>query len=213
VSDHAGDQTRDQICDRPRQRSRDAGFTLIEIVVVIIMMALIATVMTGVAATIIHTAGPANTRTSGARTLHGVGTWVAQDAAATAPDDFDLSPSAASGCPSGSPGISLVRMEWSETTGTTIHYVANYRYVDAGGGQFRIERHTCSGPGGGPYPTGVVLKLGGPLSSTPPTVTALLDGSARVIGVSIELFGLDAAPIFVDGVSRNPGESLPPVGP
>jgi hypothetical protein len=194
-------------------RARDAGFTLLETVVVIIMMALIATVMAGVSATILHTAGSTNGRTNGARTLHGVGTWLAQDAAATAPDDFDLSPSAASGCPSGSPGVNLVRMEWSETTGTTTNYIADYRYVDQGAGGFRIERHTCSGVGAGPYPTGVVLKLGGQLSPTPPVVSALLDGSANVIGVSIEMFTLDGTPIYADGVSRNPGESLPPVGP
>jgi hypothetical protein len=180
------------------------------LVVVVVLMAIVATVITLATAVIVRTAGPTNTRADEARTLHGLNTWLGRDAAAAAPGDFDLAAAAGTNCTSGSPGVNLVRMDWTEDTGTAVNYVSSYRYVDQGSGEFRIERHACSGSGAGPYGGGTSLNLTGDLSSTSPTVTAVLNASLQTIGVSIEVFSLEGASILVDGDSRNPSVTLPP---
>jgi prepilin-type N-terminal cleavage/methylation domain-containing protein len=187
-------------------RRTDEGFTLVEVLIVMVLIGIVATVIAAAATVILRTQGPTNTRVQDSRTLHGLTSWLAQDASATPPGQFDLSPAAPTGCVGVNPGTSLVRMNWSEDTGTAVNYVANYRFVDQGGGDFRIERHTCSGTGPGPYANPTVIRLGSRLSSTTPIVTPV---GAPTRGVSFELFTPDGESIFVDGDSRNPSETLP----
>jgi hypothetical protein len=182
---------------------------VVEVLVVVVLMGIVATVITAATTIILRTQGPTNERVNETRSLHGLNTWIGQDASSTAPGDFDLAGAATTSCTTGDPGTNLVRMTWTEDTGSAVTYMASYRFVDRGGEGFRIERHSCSGAGAGPYGNGVIQNLTGELSATPPVVTPR-NGPLGTIGVRIEVFAASGESIFVDGDSRNPAETLPP---
>ena len=113
------------------RRDRDRGLSLIEVLVVVVVLGVVMTVISGVVAVILRTQGPLAAATDDSRSLRGAVTWLAQDVAGVPPTGFDFSPAASSGC-GGDVGPSLVRLAWSETSTTTVNYVANYRFVDDG---------------------------------------------------------------------------------
>jgi hypothetical protein len=172
-------------------------------------MAVIATVITGIAAVILRTDGPTTARAQDSRSLRGLNTWLGQDVSGVAPSGFDI-PGDTTGCTGSSPGTSLVHLSWSETTSSTTNYVANYRLVDQGAGDFRVERHTCSGLDTGPYGNVTVQRLTSALATSPtPTVNAVMDGG-DVIGVEMTVYTLEGEAIKVDGGTRNPSATLAP---
>ena len=187
---------------------RDRGLTLIEVLVVTVVLGVVVTVISGVVAVILRTQGPLASATDDSRSLRGAVTWLAQDVAGVPPTGFDFSTLASSGCSGGDVGSSLVRLAWTETSTSTVNYVANYRFVDDGPAK-AIERYTCSGTGAAPYANRSVLTVTAELAATTPVVSPVYDGP-NVVGVSITVYSLKGDSIHIAAGSRNPATTLPP---
>src|SRR3954464_13972684 len=181
--------------------------TLAELLVVVVLFGVVITVVTGIITVVLRTQGPLATATDDSRSLRGASTWLAQDVTGVPPTGFSIS-NVASGCTGVDAGSSLVRLAWSEASTSTVHYVANYRFVDEGASK-AIVRYTCSGPGSGPYSNRAVLNLTADLATTTPVVNPVMDGS-NVVGVSITVYSLKGHAIHIDAGSRNPAATLPP---
>jgi len=200
-----------------QQRRRDDGFALPEILISIVVMAIIASVMTGVVAVVLRSTPTTEARGDDARTLQGLVTWLPQDVDSTASDSFDIAPGTASGC-SLSPGTNLLRMQWQETAGSsTVTYIANYRHVQVGA-TARIQRITCSGVGAQPYTTGFAQNMTSELPALPsgwtpgnaPVAVGIdYDVDANVELVTFEITTLDGKVVRTDSASKNPDQTLP----
>ena len=138
-----------------KRRTRNDGFTLVEVLVSMTVMGLIATVISSVVIVAVKNNPAVQMRTDSALTLQGITTWLPQDVDSTPPTGFDTGATTASGCAS-SPGVNVLRMQWSENiAGTVTQFVANYRYV-ASPSQNIIQRVSCSGTGSPPLDNSIV---------------------------------------------------------
>jgi prepilin-type N-terminal cleavage/methylation domain-containing protein len=132
-----------------RRVSPDRGFTLLETIVVVLLVAVLSSVIVAVVAVILRNVPATEARVDDSRSYQSLVTWLPRDAASTEPDEFAIVSEPLSSTPwdcSGVTGTSLVRMS-SEHDGTA--YVADYRLVDAGNGK-RVKRYTCFGPSATP---------------------------------------------------------------
>lgn len=194
----------------------DAGFTLIEMTIVIVVMGTLMAAL-AMAVSITLRAAPDNEdRIDDARSTRSLSTWLAQDTTSTPPvipegayggmnttSTSASDPSGANAC--GGNGQNIVHMTWTETTTGTTTYVANYRFVgDAT--QARVARYTCSKTGADPF--------------TPPRTQLLtpnLDASAAPIAnfdstsnlLSFTLTGKTGETVLIETSSRNPSDFFP----
>jgi prepilin-type N-terminal cleavage/methylation domain-containing protein len=188
-------------------RTRD-GFTLVELVVVITLFAMVATVITATVAVILRTEDPTSDRSEDARSLRGLTTWLAQDVAATPPTGFDLSGAVVSTC-TGATGTPLATLRWTENTGSTSTFIADYRFVDSGTGK-EVRRYSCSGTGAPPYAGGEMNRLTDILATTTPTVTPITNG-VDTVGLVLTVFSAAGAPLRAEATTRNPANTLAPI--
>ena len=126
--------------------TRDGGFTLVEMLIVVMMTGVVAVVIAATVIVSFRTFPDVEDRADTAITLQGLTTWLPPDVDSANPGQFDTLESAASGCTGGAdPGVNLLRLNWEETAfGKTTSYVANYRFV-VSGLNYRIKRVSCSG--------------------------------------------------------------------
>src|SRR5262245_66617421 len=116
----------------PVQTRRDAGFTLPELLIAIIITTTIVSVLAMTIITSMRTAPSVNNRADTAVAVQGITTWLPPDVDSAEPGQFDILTTTGSGCAGGDPAGStnIIRLQWSETfRGVTTTYVANYRYV------------------------------------------------------------------------------------
>jgi type II secretory pathway pseudopilin PulG len=194
----------------------DRGFTLVETLLTVLMVALISGVI-AVSASVIFRARPAaEARVDDARTLLGLTTYLPEDMNSTPPGGLELpttfadADSQTTGCSAGTDiGVSLARLTWTEDIGSVQTYRANYRYVPSGAGG-KIQRFSCTGNG----PESVLSMT----SELPPLGSSWAPGDAPVRFVAAGADGLDIEVTTVAGDtlalelrSDNPAVTLPPV--
>ncbi len=205
--------------DDPRSApARDAGLTLIELVVSMGLLAILAPVIAAAFAVSLRATPRVDDQTDTARTLQGVVTWLPQDIDSTPPTGFDTSPTAASGCTL-NPGTNLLRLEWNENVGAgTVRFVASYRLVLQNGSNY-IQRITCNGIGAGPLGNARAVGASSPLPPLPPgwtegqlpyRVTVTRDATGDVTLVTFEVSTFDGSVIRTDSAPKNPANTLAP---
>src|SRR5262245_38400753 len=158
----------------PVQTRRDAGFTLPELLIAIIITTTIVSVLAMTIVTSMRTAPSVTNRADTAVAVQGITTWLPPDvdSAEPGPAGFNTVTSTPSGCAGGDPAGStnIVRLKWSETfAGVTTTYVVNYRYV-IDGSVGEIVRLSCNGKFA--LGTPQTLSMSAKLSTTLPVVTA-----------------------------------------
>jgi type II secretory pathway pseudopilin PulG len=205
-------------CDEHEPAPRDAGLTLIELVVSIGLLAILAPVIAAAFTVSLRTTPRVDDQTDAARTLQGVVTWLPQDIDSTPPTGFDTSPTATSGCTL-DPGTNLLRLEWSENIGAgTVRFIANYRLVLQNGSHY-IQRITCNGIGAGPLGNSRAVGASSPLpplpvgwteGQLPYRVTVTRDVNGDVTLVTFEVQTFDGSVIRTDSAPKNPANTLAP---
>ena len=113
----------------PDTTERDGGFTLVELVIAISLMALLASVISAAVVVTLRTSPAVADRADAAVNVQGLVTWLPQDIDSAAPGTFDTAQSTPSGCAGVDPGFNLIKVTWSETISSTVNYAASYRYV------------------------------------------------------------------------------------
>lgn len=201
--------------------SRPDGFTLPEVIVVVVIIGLLATVLAAVFSVIVRTQPTAEARVDDARSLLGVTTWFPGDVNSTpiepsaSSPSWNIDPSAASGC-SGAPTgtTNLIRLRWEEMSGGTALFEASYVLANVGG--WRIQRVYCE-DGGPAELISLTSELGDP-STTPVVVTLryqVIDVGglpiSHVVGATMVISTIEGDTLTVDSVSESPSETLPTI--
>ena len=109
--------------------TRDEGFTLVELVICITLMAVIAPVLLGVMVVTLKSSPALADRADAAVIVQGLVTWLPEDIDSAAPGSFDTAPATPSGCLGTDPGFNLLKLSWTETISSAKNYTASYRYV------------------------------------------------------------------------------------
>ena len=197
--------------------TRDRGFTLLEVIVVVLLVAVLASVMVAVVAVVLRNAPSTEARVDNSNSYQRLIIRLQRDAASTPPDEFTTGaiPLPPAWSCSGIAGPTLVHMSWSLDS---VAYVAGYRLEADGDGQ-RISRYTCSGPTGSSI---LPSPVSDPVTATlyDATPVEIFEGS-EVVGVRIDLtlcLQTDHGPdctqpgtvVAVEASSRNPANTLPP---
>lgn len=134
---------RSPLAGRTEATERGDGFTLIEILIVVTMVAVVTTALAAVITIVIRTAPPAEVRANDARSVQGLVTWLPQDVDAAPPGGFNRDPGywpCAGVAPTGS--YNVLAAEWTESTGVDWHFAASYRYEQTGD-SWRLVRYAC----------------------------------------------------------------------
>ena len=133
--------------NRHGRRERDAGFTLTELLIVVVVMGFLMATLAGVITVALRATPPTQDRVDDARGLQGLVTWLPQDVDAAPPDGFDRSLTAwpcAGAAPTNSYNVLTVR--WTEVAATTTAYAASYRYERTSSG-WAMGRYFCTNAG------------------------------------------------------------------
>ncbi|MDJ0770135.1 MAG: prepilin-type N-terminal cleavage/methylation domain-containing protein [Ilumatobacter sp.] len=188
----------------PVDRSPRDGFTLIEVVVVVTMIAVIGAVLAATFVVIARTTPASANRVDDARSLLNLTNWLPQDVGSTSESGFSRGDNP-TGCDSGTVPASqgLLELQWSEGATT---YVVNYRFVDDTADIGSIVRYSCllGGPATAINMTAPLQKIpGGTQSEQPAPVdivlepTTMANGMPGVRGLQFEVRVVDD-----DGVTQ-----------
>lgn len=198
--------------------SRDSGFTLVELLIVMMVLGVVTTAIAGATIVALRTTPPTEVRADDARSMLGLVTWLPQDVDSTPPNGFDQVPGRASDC-SSSPGTNILHLTWTEQqAGGIVTFIANYRYVTSGS-KTSLRRVTCSGLGSPPYTNTVDQNLTSDLPPLPsgwtpgnPPVDVFIDRNTttnEVRLVTFEITTKNGAVVKSDSAPKNPAETLP----
>jgi prepilin-type N-terminal cleavage/methylation domain-containing protein len=208
------------------------GFTLIEVLIVVTMIAIITTVLAAVVTVVLRTAPPAEVRASDARSVQGLVTWLPQDVDAAPPGGFNRD-HAYWPCGGTAPADShnIIAAEWTESTGVDWRYAATYRY-ELAGDSWRIARYACDDGGTGTMGPAERINLTSELpewSSSPEPARVTMCRSAVTAGAtcpvgdvvplsevappevhSLKLYitRIDGVVATIDAAPKNPDQSL-----
>ena len=206
-----------------QNRTRDAGFTLLETVIVVIIMGIIVPVLAFAFSVVVRTTPSAEDRADDARSLLNLTTHLSQDVSSTREDGFFIgpSPAPAGGCalsPLQLASINLLELRWSEGTE---HYVTNYRWANTGVGKGQILRFSCQQgqaarqarmtPDMNAVPSGVFGVAPLELTAAPTTMT---DGTPGIKGIQFVVliyddFGIQRELLSLDATTTNVLTTLP----
>lgn len=195
----------------PIRSDDDPGMTLIEILVVLSILGLLATVIAFTFVAIIRTNPSTEARADDARTVLGLNIYVPEDVNSTPPSGYDFAESAGSGC-GGTPalGVSLVGLTWTELSNT---YRANYRYIGDSTG-YRVVRYACTN-GGSPSIINLTSSL--PVineatwtSGTDPVVVKPVLAGTDIVGLTFKVTTKAGEIFAIEGRTNNAASTLPP---
>lgn len=118
---------------RAQDRRRDPGLTLVELLVVVSLLALVASVLAAAFVTVLRVTPETEFRVDDARATRALQTWLARDVASTPPhsggvgvDGVTFSGQSTAGLElCGATGTNVLNLRWSDSD-TNIWYVANY---------------------------------------------------------------------------------------
>ena len=142
-----------------RRRPDDAGFTLVELLIVIAVQGIIVTAIAAAFMVFVRTAPGTEVRLDDARSTRGLSTWLSHDTTSAPPfmlpdhrGWMDTNP-ASNSC--GGDGSNLLELSWRERGFATTTFYAGYRAVERDG-TLTIVRYSCMSTGGGPTSMGTV---------------------------------------------------------
>lgn len=199
------------------QGARDDGFTLVELLLVVIISGVLVVALATAISVALRTTPSTEERIDDARSTRSLSTYLAEDATSTpafAPErpqgGFDVSTvdgPANNDC--GGPGTNIVHMQWTETIVTERTYVANYRFV-VEDGSARVRRIECSADVGDPYTVDFSRDLTPALDpSAAPVASLTLNSEGEVELLTFTLTGKTGETVLVEVASRNPSEFFP----
>ncbi len=172
----------------PSNARESDGFTLIEVVIVVLMVGVItAAVFASISATLRH-APPTEVRADDARSMQGLVTWLPQDVDATPPDGFNRDPGhfPCAGLPNTGNSYNVLSATWDERTGSTTTYAVSYRYERIGG-DWSMSRYVCDDGGTGTLGNASRINLTSQLpewdSATPPARVEMCSANVSSAGV------------------------------
>lgn len=195
---------------------RDAGFTLIEMTIVMVIMGTLMAALAIAVSVTLKVAPSTEDRIDDARTTRSLSTWLAQDTTSAPPvippgpqGGMNTDPTSASD-PSGAntcsgQGQNILHLSWTETLIATDTYFANYRFV-VDGTDARVVRYTCSQRGTDPVTIPYRQNLTPSLDASAPPV-ATYDAAANVL--SFTLTGKTGETVLIETSSRNPSDFYP----
>ena len=202
---------------------RDRGFTLTEVLIVVVLMGVLMTAVAAVFSVIVRTAPTTENRVDDSVALLGLTTRLPPDVNSTPGVDIALAAAhwntqpSGSGCASGDVGENLVVLKWSEQTGSSpTLYTANYRLAANGVGGSTMWRISCTNAGPGTARR-IVQDLP-PMLSKPVTV-AIRDAVVepvvdpknpvrKVVGLSMTVATVNGDVLRFDAQTNNPAETL-----
>ena len=203
--------------DGPRdcaKRPVDAGFTLVEMLVVMMVSGVLVATLATAFSVVARAVPSSEDRIDDARSTRSLSTLLSHDTASTPPyapegldGGFDISTAASAvnnDCSGG--GSNIVHMQWTEAISTYVSFVANYRFViedDAA----KVYRYSCTSTDGMSY----VLESARPVTPSldptkVPVAELTTDASGRVTVVAFRLTGTSGETVLVETTSRNPSE-------
>jgi len=200
----------------PSGTHRDGGFTLIEVIIVLVILGIVMSSLSLALSVALRTNPDNQSRIDDARATRSLATWLSYDVSSTPPfvgekAQGGIVTGAANDC--GGPGSNLLHLKWVEARPTLVTYVASYRFVQVDGiGE--IVRVSCKrlGPDPGPFESTSIQNLtSGLKASTAPTVVLAVVGAGPVTKVSFSLTGNTGQSVLVETASRNPADFFPVV--
>jgi len=201
-----------------RSRRTDRGFTLIEVLVVVVVLGMVMTALAAAFVVIVKANPTTDARTDDARSLDNLTTWLSRDVSSTLESGFVVG-AAGSSCTGVPASKGLLELQWSEA-GTT--YVSNYRYVSTGSTTGTIHRYTCmlSQPASDLKLTPDLTNIStGTLAPAPVDVTLVptTNGHAGSKGIQFVVTVVDPSGakrelLSLDATTSNVVSTLPPAG-
>jgi len=225
VAEHASSRGR-------RPNHRDEGFTLVEVLIVVVLLGLISTVIAGAVIVVLRTAPSTEVRAEDARSVQGLVTWLPQDVDAAPPSGFNRGhgywPCAGS-APADS--YNILTTEWTEQIVTVQQFAATYRYERVSD-EWRIVRYTCTDGATGTMGAGSRLNLTSQLPAWDPVdppaqvtmcaayvdagaacpsadvIPSVESAPAEVRSLRLTVTRIDGAEATIDAAPKNPDEDL-----
>ena len=200
---------------------RDDGFTLVELVIVVVLSGILMPVIAAALTAVVKNNPSAQTRADDSRTTRGLSTWLPQDVLSTPPivvtgstpgvPGYNLDVVRASDCP-GALGSNVLQMVWQENAGTLMTYVANYRYVPTGT-TIQIKRYTCSRSGSsGGFSNIKVNNVTTPIIQTSSASATAFNSSVAPFAlqfIDVQVQTISGVQVLIRAASRNPAKQLP----
>lgn len=205
-------------------RTRDAGFTLLETVIVVILMGILVPVLAFSFSVVVRTIPSTEDRADDANSLLSLTTHLSQDVSSTREDGFFIGASAPTGgcLPTSlpTPSINLLELHWSEGSEG---YVTNYRWINTGPGKGQIYRYSCQQgqaarqvrmtPDMNEVPAGTSPFAPAPVEITK-APTTMSDGTVGIKGIQFVVliyddFGVQRELLSLDATTTNVLTTLP----
>ena len=218
--------------NQPADRGDDTGFTLIEVLIVVVVMGFIMTAIAGTIVVVLRTSPPTEVRAEDARSVQGLVTWLPQDVDAAPPDGFNRDHGYWP-CGGSAPADSynIITSEWTETMVNVRSFAASYRY-ELKGENWHMVRYFCddntTGVMGAPERINLTSQLPAWDASSPPAWVSMcrsfvdagaacptgdiVPGSeaapAEVHSLKLHIERIDGAAATIDAAPKNPDQDL-----
>lgn len=199
---------------QPSPRPRDAGFTLTEMLIVMVLTGVIMAALSAALSVTLRVTPMSEDRIDDARSTRLLSTWLANDTTSTPPfipeqpiGGFNIDPvnDGTNNLCNGL-GDNVIQMRWTETITSSTEYVANYRFV-VDGDAARIHRYTCASEMGDPFTFLAAHSLTPSLDpSQVPSTTVTTGPNGKVTVVSFTLVGISGENVLIETTSRNPSD-------
>jgi prepilin-type N-terminal cleavage/methylation domain-containing protein len=196
---------------------RDAGFTLPEMLIVIILSGVLIAALATAIGVAVRATPTSEDRIDDARSTRSLSTWLSHDTTSSPPflpeqsvGGFNIATTDdGTNNICGGLGTNIVHLRWSETVHSTMTYVANYRFV-VDGDSALVRRYTCYSQSSAPYVRLANLPVTPALDPLqPPVASTTTDTGGNVAVLSFTLAGKSGETILIETASRNPSDFFP----